>query len=66
LDTKSETVAGIQTESDQVQQNATEILTIAGQLKTMVAHFKMCKENSVVLLEDPEPVILASQDYHTL
>jgi methyl-accepting chemotaxis protein len=47
--TISETVAGIQTESDQVQQSATEMLTLAGQLKAMVADFKMCKGNSVAL-----------------
>jgi len=54
--TISETVAGIQTESDQVQQSATEMLTLAGLLKTMVADFKMCKGESVAL-EDPEPNI---------
>jgi methyl-accepting chemotaxis protein len=48
--TISETVAGIQTESDQVQQSATEMLTLAGQLKAMVADFKMCKGKSVALV----------------
>lgn len=41
--TISETVAGIQAESGQVQQSATEMLTLAGQLEAMVADFKMCK-----------------------
>ena len=47
--TISETVAGIQAESDQVQQSATEMLTLAGQLKAMVADFKMCKGKTVAL-----------------
>jgi len=51
--TISGTVAGIQTESDHVQQSATEMLNLAGELKAMVAHFKMCKGKPVVL-KDPE------------
>ena len=47
--TISGTVAGIQAESDQVQQSATGMLTLAGQLKGMVADFKMCKEKTVEL-----------------
>lgn len=47
-------VAGIQTGSDQVQHSTTEMFTHAGQLKAMVADFKMCKGKSVVL-GDPEP-----------
>ena len=45
--TISETVAGIQTESDQVQQSASEMLTLAGHLKAMVADYKMCKGGAV-------------------
>ena len=47
--TISETVASIEIESDQVQQSATEMLTLAGQLKAMVADFKMCKGKTVAL-----------------
>jgi len=47
--TISETVAGIQAESDQVQQSATGMLTLAGQLTVMVADFKMCKGKTVAL-----------------
>ncbi|MFH2122122.1 MAG: methyl-accepting chemotaxis protein [Pseudomonadota bacterium] len=45
--TISRSVAGIQTESNQVQQSAAEMLTLAGQLKATVADFKMCTGRSV-------------------
>jgi methyl-accepting chemotaxis protein len=45
----SETVTDIQTESDQVQQSAMGLLTLAEQLKAMVADFQMCKGQSVAL-----------------
>ncbi len=45
----SETVTDIQTESDQVQQSAMGLLTLAEQLKAMVADFQMCKGPSVAL-----------------
>jgi methyl-accepting chemotaxis protein len=47
--TISDTVAGIQAESDQVQQSATGMLTLAGQLKAMVADFKMCKGKTAAM-----------------
>jgi len=50
--TISETVTGrIQAEIDQVQQSATVMLTLAGQLKARVANFKMGKGQSVALAE---------------
>ncbi len=52
--TISETVTGIQTESDQVQQSAMGLLTLAEQLKASVADFQMCKGQSAAL-EDPAP-----------
>lgn len=42
--TISKTVDGIQIESNQVQQSASEMLILAGQMKAMVVDFKMCKE----------------------
>jgi methyl-accepting chemotaxis protein len=44
--TISASVAGVRAESDQVELNAAEMLTLAGQLKAIVADFKMCKERS--------------------
>lgn len=55
--TISDTVAGIQTESDQVQQSATEKLTLAGQLKAMVADFKMRKGKSVSLASNISTIV---------
>jgi len=52
--TISETVTGIQTESDQVQQSAMGLLTLAEQLKASVSDFQMCKGQSAAL-EDPAP-----------
>jgi methyl-accepting chemotaxis protein len=52
--TISETVAGIQVESDQVQHRAIEMLTLAEQLTTTVSHFKVCREQTAVR-EDVEP-----------
>jgi methyl-accepting chemotaxis protein len=47
--TISETVAGIQAESDQVQQSAAGMLTLAGQLTAMVSDFKMCVGETVAV-----------------
>ncbi len=44
--TISASVTGVRAESDQVELNAAEMLTLAGQLKAIVADFKMCKERS--------------------
>lgn len=48
--TINESVTGIRADSDQVRQSAAEMLTIGGQLKAMVADFKM-REGTVIMEE---------------
>lgn len=50
--TINESVTGIRADSDQVRQSAAEMLTIGGQLKAMVADFKM--RGGAVMVEDRE------------